>query len=187
MPKQQVKTNLRWLYLALALLEVLAVEVPGARDYAESPYAGYELGAESANDFNSDFLIPRIIGEVRPGSPSERAGLKPGDRVLMVQGIPFDDQKRAIELGRPRIGETRSIEIEREGKRLPLSITYKKNPLSYNLKYTAFAIIAFAFLAAGTICFWFYPSPTTSLLFWLGLTGAFVFMHKPYLNSSAAI
>lgn len=162
------------------------VEVPGARDYMQSPYAGYELGAESANDFNSDFLIPRIIGQIRPGSPAERAGLRPDDRALMVEGIHFDDQKRIIELGRPRIGETRSIVVERGGKRLPLHVTYEKNPSSYNFKYTAFAMIAFAFLSAGTICFWFYPSSTTSLLFWLGLTGAFVFMHKPYLDSFAA-
>ena len=162
------------------------VEVPGARDYMQSPYAGYELGAESANDFNSDFLIPRVIGQIRPGSPAERAGLRPDDRALMVEGIHFDDQKRIIELGRPRIGETRSIVVERGGKRLPLHVTYEKNPSSYNFKYTAFAMIAFAFLSAGTICFWFYPSSTTSLLFWLGLTGAFVFMHKPYLDSFAA-
>lgn len=162
------------------------VEVPGARDYMQSPYAGYELGAESANDFNSDFLIPRIIGQIRPGSPAERAGLRPDDRALMVEGIHFDDQKRIIELGRPKIGETRSLVVERGGEQLPLRVTYENNPSNYNFKYAAFAIIAFAFLAAGTICFWFYPSSTTGLLFWLGLTGAFVFMHKPYLDSFAA-
>jgi hypothetical protein len=178
--------RLRWLYLTLALLEVMLIEVPGALDYAQSPYAGYELSAESANDFNSDFLIPRTIGQVRSGSPAEQAGLLPGDRVLAVAGIPFDDQKRIIELGRPKIGETRSMVVERGDRRLPVSITYEKNPANYNFKYTGFAIIALAFLCTGTICFWFYPTSTTSLLFWLGLTGAFVFMHKPYLESFAA-
>ena len=108
--------NLRWLYLALALMEVVVVEVPGARDYAQSPYAGYELSAESANDFNSDFLIPRLIGQVTRGSPAQRAGLQPGDRVFTVAGIPFDDQKRIVGLGRPKIGETRSIVVERGGE-----------------------------------------------------------------------
>ncbi|CAN5771015.1 hypothetical protein BH18ACI4_BH18ACI4_00160 [soil metagenome] len=186
MPKHRYHQNLRWLYLALALIEIVAVEVPGVRDYARSPYAGYELGAESANDFNSDFLVPRIIGLVRPGSPAEQAGLRPGDRVLMVAGINFEDQKGLLELGRPRIGETRSLVVERGGEQLPLQVTYEKNPANYNFKYVGFAVIAFGFLAAGTISFWFYPSSTTGLLFWLGLTGAFVFMHKPYLDSFAA-
>jgi len=186
MPKRWHYKNLRWLYLALAVLELIAVEVPGVRDYRLSPYAGYELGAESANDFNSDFLIPRVIGQVRPGSPADRAGLQPGDQTLSVAGIPFEDQKRIIELGRPQIGETRAIVVQRGEERLLLNVTYEKNPASYDLKYSAFAVIAFAFLGAGTICFWFYPGSSTSLLFWLGLTGAFVFMHKPYLNSFAA-
>jgi PDZ domain len=186
MPKPQQYKGLRWFYLALALIEVAAVELPGARDYSLSPYAGYELGAESANDFNSDFLIPPVISEVRAGSPADRAGFRTGDRTLSVEGIPFYDQKRIIELGRPRIGETRSIMVERGGERLLLRVTYEKNPVSYDFKYASFALIAFAFLVTGTICFWFYPSSTTSLLFWLGLTGAFVFMHKPYLDSFAA-
>ena len=132
--RHQNYKNLRWLYLALAVLEVLVIEVPGAFDYVQSPYAGYELSAESANDFNSDFLIPQTIRQVRPGSPAERAGLGPGDRVLMVEGIPFDDQKRIIELGPPRINETRSIVVERDRERVPLSITYERNPASYNFK-----------------------------------------------------
>ncbi|HKZ03592.1 MAG TPA: PDZ domain-containing protein [Pyrinomonadaceae bacterium] len=186
MPGFRHYKRLRWLYLALAVLEVLVIELPGVRDYALSPYAGYELGAESSNDFNSDFLIPRIIERVRPGSPAERAGFRPGDLTLSVAGIPYEDQKRIIELGRPGIGETRSIAVQRGGERLLLQLTYESNPGSYDLKYSGFAVIAFAFLIAGTICFWFYPGPTTSLLFWLGFTGAFVFMHKPYLNSFPA-
>ena len=185
MPGHRYK-NLRWAYLVLAVIEVMIIEVPGARDYAQAPYAGYELSAESANDFNSDFLVPRIIGQVKPGSPAERVGLHTGDRVLAVEGIPFEEQKRIIELGRPKIGERRSIVVERGGELLPLRITYEKNPKGYNFKYSAFALIAFAFLTTGMVCFWFYPSSTTSLLFWLGFTGAFVFMHKPYLGSFPA-
>lgn len=178
--------NLRWVYLVLAVLEIITIELPGARDYLQSPYAGYELGAESANDFNSDFLIPRVIGQIKRGSPAERAGFRPGDQTLSVAGVPFDDQKRFIAMGRPRIGETRAILVQRGDDRLLLNVTYEKNPASYDFKYGAFAIIAFAFLITGTICFWFYPASNTSLLFWLGLSGAFVFMQKPYLSSFAA-
>lgn len=163
-----------------------SIELPlGGGDYTQALYAGYELGPESADDFNSDYLPPRIIGQVRPDSPAERAGLRRGDRILMVQGVPFEDQERIIKLGRPKVGGIRSLVVERHGEQLPINITYAKKPESYNFRYTAFAIIAFAFLATGTICFWFYPASATNLLFWLGFTGAFAFMHKPYFISFA--
>ena len=130
--------TLRWLWLALALMEILTIEVPGARDYAATPYAGTELGAESANDFNSDYLIPHLIERVSPGSPADIAGLRSGDMVVSIQGIPFEDQERIIKLGRPKIGETRSLVVEREGKQVLVSLTYGKNPSSNNFKYTAF-------------------------------------------------
>jgi hypothetical protein len=180
MPNIQQHKNFKWAFLALALAEVVAIEIPGALDYDARPYAGYELSAESANYFNSDDLIPHRIERVRPGSPAESAGLLSGDRVLSVEGIPFEDQERIIKLGRPKIGQTRSVVVEREGRQVPINLTYAKKASSYNFKYTAFAIIAFAFLGVGTICVWRYPSRATKLLFWVGLTGAFVFMHKPY-------
>lgn len=178
--------KLRLAYLAIVLLELVAVELPGARDYARAPYAGYEMGPESSNDFNSDYLVPPVIGEIRSGSPAEKAGLRRGDRVLRVEGIPFGQQERIIGLGRPKIGEARSLVIERNGAVVPVQIIYEKNPEAYHVRYTVFLLIAVLFLTVGTICFWLFPSATTSLLFWFGFCGAFVFMHKPYFASFAA-
>lgn len=82
---------LRWLWLALALMEIFTIEVPGARDYAATPYAGTELGAESANDFNSDYLIPHLIERVSPGSRA---------RVTIVRTNRRDELPNDLPIGR---------------------------------------------------------------------------------------
>jgi len=66
--------------------------------------------------------IPQI-SSVAPGSPAEKAGLQPNDVVLSVGGrrvFTADDLVQAIR-SRPR--QPLPIEIEREGRRLTLTVT----------------------------------------------------------------
>ena len=44
-------------------------------------------------------LVPPVVGSVAQGAPAERAGLRPGDRILSVDGAPvasFSDLQRSI-------------------------------------------------------------------------------------------
>jgi regulator of sigma E protease len=66
--------------------------------------------------------VPRIDG-VKPGTAAERAGFKPGDVVVSVDGRPvegFGDVQRAIELN---AGKPLAFEIDRGGARLTLTAT----------------------------------------------------------------
>jgi regulator of sigma E protease len=66
--------------------------------------------------------VPQI-SSVAPGSPAEKADLRPGDTVLSVAGtrvFTADDLVQAI---RSRPGQALPVEIEREGRRLTLTVT----------------------------------------------------------------
>lgn len=70
--------------------------------------------------------LPPIIGDLLPGDPGERAGLKPGDRVLSADGIKINsfDQWKDVVSARPE--QPVSMVIERAGKQLTLTVTPKK-------------------------------------------------------------
>lgn len=68
-------------------------------------------------------LLPAVIGAIEKGGAAERAGLREGDRVVSVEGsMPrsWEDWRAAI---RANPGRELEIEIEREGRRMPLTIT----------------------------------------------------------------
>jgi regulator of sigma E protease len=66
---------------------------------------------------------PVVIGAVEPGSPAEQAGLRPGDRIVAIDGQPvttWDDLDLAV---LPRAQRELSIAAVRDGDRLTLSVT----------------------------------------------------------------
>lgn len=64
------------------------------------------------------------VVEVAAGSPAERAGLRPGDLIVAVDGRPLtpaEDLARAIHSHAP--GDTVELTVEREGGRKNVSVT----------------------------------------------------------------
>ncbi len=76
-------------------------------------------------------LLPQI-GSVNSGSPAEKAGLKSGDVVVAVAGQPVFTPEELMQGIQRRAGQTFEVTVEREGKRLPLTVTAnavkEKNP-----------------------------------------------------------
>ncbi len=65
-----------------------------------------------------------LIVEVIPGSPAERAGLRPGDLVTRVDGERVDRAHPLADLVmRHRPGETITLTFERDGERQEVEVT----------------------------------------------------------------
>ncbi len=78
----------------------------------------YELG--EAGLFPS--LQPRVQS-VNAGSPADLAGLRYGDTLYTVDGLPVADAADFRRLVEPRVGEPVEIEVGRAGRRLVLSLS----------------------------------------------------------------
>lgn len=81
----------------------------------KDPKDSWDIGA-------SPRLTPHI-GMVSPGSPAERAGVKPGDAVVAVAGQPVFNPEELTREIQKRPGQTFPVTIEREGKSLTLTVT----------------------------------------------------------------
>jgi regulator of sigma E protease len=81
----------------------------------KEPRQVWELGA-----------TPRItpqVGSVTPGSPAEKAGLRPGDVFVAVAGEPVFAPEELTQAIQKRPGQAIPIQIEREGQRLTVTAT----------------------------------------------------------------
>jgi regulator of sigma E protease len=67
-------------------------------------------------------LIPQI-SSVAPDSPAARAGLQPGDVVVAVAGQPVYTPEDLVEVIRTRPGQPFDVTVERDGKRIRLTVT----------------------------------------------------------------
>jgi S1-C subfamily serine protease len=74
-----------------------------------------------------------ILGTIQPGSPAEKAGLKPKDVVLGVEGKAVRNfAQMRHQLGRKFEGDEINLEIEREGKKMSIKVTLGSGVAAFN-------------------------------------------------------
>jgi Do/DeqQ family serine protease len=109
--------------------QVLETAAGGGRR-VERPYLGVSAGpvtSENAARFGLSRPQGVLIGEIEPGSPAARAGLRENDVVLSVNGTAVNEPAALtfqIATGRP--GETAALQVQRGGRqetvRVPLQV-----------------------------------------------------------------
>jgi RIP metalloprotease RseP len=72
---------------------------------------------------DGQLVASNAIAEVTEGSPAQLAGLRPGDRVVAVDGVTTADFQSVREAVLPRAGETLQLRVERDGRIRDLRVT----------------------------------------------------------------
>lgn len=67
--------------------------------------------------------IPAVLGEVITGEPAALAGLQAGDRIVGMNGQPISDWRDCVRTIRANPGVPVSLLVERDGRRLSVSVT----------------------------------------------------------------
>ncbi len=64
-----------------------------------------------------------VLGDVEPDSPADKAGLKPGDVVLSLDGRVMENARQlAVHLYRKPVGETVALEVQRGAEKLTFKV-----------------------------------------------------------------
>jgi serine protease Do len=70
-----------------------------------------------------------LVGDVTPGSPAEKAGLKDGDLILNFNGKKVTDSRHLkLEVARTRPGTSVPLKVLRDGQTKSLTVTLKQLP-----------------------------------------------------------
>ena len=119
----------RWVLLQHAVRKD-RVRVEVRNEKGEIAWRELDLSGLSAEQLDGDFMraagfsyyrppIKPVIGEVVAGGPADRAGLKPGDEIVAINGKPIKRWDEVVELVRAHPGKTLNVEVKRDGKVLP--------------------------------------------------------------------
>lgn len=98
---------------------------PIVLDFADHPDVTLDLPADDAE--RRAAILPLnplrepVIGEVTMGSPADRAGIEPGDRILSAAGTRVETWTQFVDIVRARPGESIDLIIEREGQQIALA------------------------------------------------------------------
>ncbi|MPT25041.1 MAG: Do family serine endopeptidase [Starkeya sp.] len=95
-------------------------------------YVGVQIqpvSDEVAEALNLKEAEGALIAQVQPGTPGEKAGLKPGDVVTAIDGQTVKDSREmSREIARKKPGVTVKLSVLRDGKSMTIPVTLEQLP-----------------------------------------------------------
>lgn len=143
----------------------------GIVDIPLTPFSGYRLSPDYK------------VNQVEPNSPASVAGMKPGDTLIEIGGIPTENLHQLSQQPRPKIEEEIRITALRE--RMRKEFILKQEALPGKDLFLAWAgnLMGFVMLAIGLAVYWRWPTKATTLFFLCNFCFALSFMTPPYFQS----
>ena len=162
--------RLKYLFFTMMVV-ALILSVIGMRDISLTPYSGYQVSA--------DYKVVRIA----PNSPAALAGMKAGDSIVEIGGIPTERLYQLSRLARPKIGEHQRIAVLRDLNWHEFVVTM--SPLATKDLFLAWAgnFMALVMLILGFAVQWRRPNKATTLFFLSNFCLALAFMTPPYFET----
>jgi hypothetical protein len=163
----------RWAIVAAAAVVGL-LHMLGALQVRDQVNRGYRAGDD------------RVITEVVPGGPADRAGISVGDRLMRIDGIDARDRKALVARPPARVGQTQSMVVDRGGRSVEVQLTLAGLPPMGVVAYLASGLTGLSFLAFGLWSYLRAPSRTSRLLALAGIGVGAAFTEQPYFASALA-
>lgn len=150
-------------------------------DQGNNPYDGY------ATNGNNTVIRINVRGS------AERAGLKVGDRIRSIDGIPVEDIRARAQQDRPRIGQATTLVVERRDggaadgtlSMRSLSFDHAAPPGNYAVRSFAAYLIGLCFVLCGLVTRFKVPNRSGMLFALTGLCLGASFLGTPYFSSNA--
>ena len=124
----------RWLFALLSLVSPVLV---GYDIY-------YQLRTPTL-DFLTDGYDASLVAEVMPGGRAEAAGLRAGDVILTVDDVPFTAWHDL------QLGQTHTLEVERDGRRLIFQVPAVPVGRLNRLSLASAVIVVLVYSSTGTL------------------------------------
>ncbi len=151
----------------------LVLALIGMINLMSTPYTGFRTTA----DFKAF--------DVDPSGPAAKAGMKTGDVVTQINGIPTENLHQVMRQRRPGIGEILGVSVLRDRVRHELQVEQAALPLKAAFLGWAGNLMALGMLALGLGVYWMRPNKASSLFFLANLSFSLAFATPPYFHSLA--